>query len=150
LFAQVPGGVLAGLFERLRRHRGRPRVGYRLTGCSMAAVKRGSAALPHLTFYLQNGTFWRADERTRSAYPCSLRVCGQWLLSVAGVCKFRISKRFSVLSIARHCRALRQVRVKLGSRNVGQVSLVPVPTNSAMRISVGAAYYWTGALVLLR
>jgi hypothetical protein len=27
--------------------------------------------MPHLTFYLQNGTFWRADERTRTADPCS-------------------------------------------------------------------------------
>src|SRR5215211_9302867 len=32
----------------------------------------------------------RADERTRTAYPCSLRVCGQWLLDVARVCKFRL------------------------------------------------------------
>ena len=42
----------------------------------------------------------RADERTRTAYPCSLRVCSQWLLSVAGVCKYRISKGLSILSIA--------------------------------------------------
>ena len=51
LFAQVPGGECAALFESLTRHRGRPRVGHRLTGCSTVAVKRGSAALPHLTFY---------------------------------------------------------------------------------------------------
>ena len=24
-----------------------------------------------LTFYLQNSTFWRDNERTRTAYPCS-------------------------------------------------------------------------------
>src|SRR5688572_29873661 len=38
------------------------------TGCSTVAVKRGSTALPHLTFYLQNSIFWRADERTRTAF----------------------------------------------------------------------------------
>src|SRR3954468_23475424 len=32
----------------------------------------------------------RADERTRTAYPCSLRVCGQGLLRVAQDCKSRI------------------------------------------------------------
>jgi len=39
----------------------------------------------------------RADERTQTAYPCSLRVCGQWLLRVAQACKTRICKRFFVL-----------------------------------------------------
>jgi hypothetical protein len=38
---------------------------------------------------------------------CSLRVRGQWLLSVAQVCEFRIDHGFSVPSFARHCRALR-------------------------------------------
>ena len=38
---------------------------------------------------------------------CSLRVCGQWLLVVAGVCISRISKRFSVPSFARYCSELR-------------------------------------------
>src|SRR5829696_2417857 len=38
---------------------------------------------------------------------CSLRVCGQALLRVAGVCISRISKRISVLSFAHYCRALR-------------------------------------------
>src|SRR5919112_5386157 len=84
LFARVPGGVLAVLFESLTRHRGRPRVGHRLTGCTTVAVKRGSAALPHLTFYLQNSTFWRADERTRTADLISLRVITQALQGCAG------------------------------------------------------------------
>src|SRR5829696_6290296 len=53
--------------ESLTRHRARPRVGHRPTGCSTVAVKRGSTALPYLTFYLQNSTFWRAGERTRTA-----------------------------------------------------------------------------------
>src|SRR5215203_3569803 len=43
---------------------------------------------------------------------CSLRVCGQWLLGVARVCKSRISKRFSVPCVAHYCV---RVRVKLGS-----------------------------------
>src|ERR671910_933597 len=43
-------------------------------------------------FYLQIGRKGRADERTRTAYPCSLLVCGQWLLRVAQVCKSPISK----------------------------------------------------------
>jgi hypothetical protein len=31
--------------------------------------------MPYLTFYLQMGTFCRADERTRTAYPCSNYEC---------------------------------------------------------------------------
>ena len=38
---------------------------------------------------------------------CSLRVCGLWLLGVAGVCKSRIDKEFSVPCIAHYCRVLR-------------------------------------------
>jgi hypothetical protein len=49
----------------------------------------------------------RAEERTRTAYPCSLRVCGLGLLSVAHACKFRISKRFFVPSLAHYCGVLR-------------------------------------------
>src|SRR5829696_3543436 len=49
----------------------------------------------------------RADERTRTADLISLRVCGQWLLSVAGVCNSRMDKGFSVPCLAHYCRALR-------------------------------------------
>ncbi len=38
---------------------------------------------------------------------CSLRVCGQWLLGVAGVCEYRINKRLFFPSFARYCRVLR-------------------------------------------
>jgi hypothetical protein len=38
---------------------------------------------------------------------CSLRVCGQWLLGVAGVCKSRIDKGFSVPCVAHDYRTLR-------------------------------------------
>jgi hypothetical protein len=34
-------------------------------------------------------------------------VCGQWLLGVAGVCKYRIDEGFSVPCIAHYCRVLR-------------------------------------------
>ena len=37
---------------------------------------------PLRLFSLQIGTFWRADERTRTAYPCSLRVITQALQGV--------------------------------------------------------------------
>jgi hypothetical protein len=49
----------------------------------------------------------RAAEPTRTADPISLRVRGQWLLSVARACKSRIDKRFIVPSFARYCRVLR-------------------------------------------
>jgi hypothetical protein len=48
----------------------------------------------------------RADERTLTADLSSLRVCGQQLLSVAEVCKFGISKGFSVPCIAHYCTVL--------------------------------------------
>jgi hypothetical protein len=93
--------------ESLTRHRARPRVGHRLTGCSTVAVKRGSTALPYLTFYLQNSTFWRADERTRTADLISLRVITQALQGCAGDCKFRISIGVSFLCLATCCTVLR-------------------------------------------
>jgi hypothetical protein len=119
LFAQVPGGVLAALFESLRRHRGRPRVGHRLTGCSTVAVKRGSAVLPHLTFYLQNSGFWRADERTRTAFLLRLRVIIQALQGRAQACKYRISKRLSLLRFAVCCTVLRSQWCQSGVSSPG-------------------------------
>src|SRR5215217_6793420 len=49
----------------------------------------------------------RADERTRTAYPCSLRVIGHALQLVAQVCKSRISRRLSLLRVATCCTVLR-------------------------------------------
>jgi hypothetical protein len=58
----------------------------------------------------------RADERTRTAYPCSLRVRGQGLLDVAGVCISRIGRGFlfpALPTIARYCVRVRvKFRVK--------------------------------------
>jgi hypothetical protein len=59
------------------------------------------------TFFLQIEREQRADERTRTADLASLRVCGQGLLGVAGDCKFRISRRFSLLWFAVHFTVLR-------------------------------------------
>ena len=49
----------------------------------------------------------RADERTRTAYPCSLRVILQALQGVAEACKCRIYKRLSLLRFAECCTILR-------------------------------------------
>ena len=51
--------------------------------------------------------FWRADERTRTADACSLRVIPQALQGFAGDCKGRISRGFSLLWFARFCTVLR-------------------------------------------
>jgi hypothetical protein len=57
----------------------------------------------------------RADERTRTAYPCSLRVRGQWLPSVAQACRTRKGKGSSVPCVAHNGTYCVRVRVKLGS-----------------------------------
>jgi hypothetical protein len=89
--------------ESLTRRRARPRVGHRLTGCTTVAVKRGSTALPYLTFYLQNSTFWRADERTRTADLISLRVIGQVLQGIAN-CPYLSRFLFpGLLRVAPYC-----------------------------------------------
>ena len=49
----------------------------------------------------------RADERTRTAYPCSLRVITQALQGFAEACKSRTSRRLSVLWVAGCCTVLR-------------------------------------------
>jgi hypothetical protein len=49
----------------------------------------------------------RADERTRTAYPCSLRVISQVLQGFAQVGKSRIVKQVSFLYLALCCTVLR-------------------------------------------
>ena len=51
--------------------------------------------------------FKRADERTRTAYPCSLRVIIQALQRVAGVCKSRIFRGIFFPWLAPCCTVLR-------------------------------------------
>jgi hypothetical protein len=67
----------------------------------------GAKAAPCLEFSAYLSRLWRADERTRSADPCSLRMRGQTFLGIAGVCKSHIEKRLCVLCIAHYCRVLR-------------------------------------------
>jgi hypothetical protein len=49
----------------------------------------------------------RADERTRTAYPCSLRVIIHVLLGFAQACKSHILKPVSFLRLAQCCTVLR-------------------------------------------
>src|SRR5215213_6159164 len=49
----------------------------------------------------------RADERTRTAYPCSLRVITQVLQECAGDCKCRIFRGVSFPCVAACCTVLR-------------------------------------------
>src|SRR5215212_10431087 len=69
----------------------------------------------------------RADERTRTAYPCSLRVCGQWLLGVARGCKSPISKGVSFLYIAVCCTVLRSQWYQIGIRTSDSYTLTAGP-----------------------
>src|SRR5215211_3396779 len=59
------------------------------------------------TFYLQISTFWRADERTRTADLLQLRVIGQGLQGCAGDCKCCIFRGVSFLRLAECCTVLR-------------------------------------------
>jgi len=61
----------------------------------------------------------RTDERTRTAYPCSLRVITQALQGLAQGCKCRISKGFSFLWLAVHCTVLRPRWYQSGIRRPG-------------------------------
>src|SRR5215217_4600646 len=104
---QMAYATPSGMYLRSKSHADKP-LGQ--TGCSTVAV-HGVRRHPsiYLIFYVlpANQHFLRADERTRTAYPCSLRVCGQWLLGVAQNCESRIGKGFCVPCIAHCCRVLR-------------------------------------------
>ena len=65
----------------------------------------------------------RADERTRTAYPCSLRVIGHVLQGVAQACKCRISKLLSLLWVAACCTVLRSRWYQCGIRRTGKFDL---------------------------
>jgi hypothetical protein len=79
--------------------------------------RRNAEASCHPTFYLQITTKKRAEERTRTAHLSTLRVRGQWLLSVARLCKSRIDKGFTFTAlptIAGYCVRVRVNRVVSG------------------------------------
>ena len=65
---------------------------------------------------------WRADERTRTAYPCSLRVITQALQGVAEACKSRISKPFSIPRVAACCTVLRSRWYQIGIRSTSSTT----------------------------
>jgi hypothetical protein len=62
---------------------------------------------------------------------CSLRVCGQWLLSVARVCKSRISKPLSLLLLALCCTVLRSRWYQSGIKTSVSYSLTAGPMRQA-------------------
>jgi hypothetical protein len=80
------------------------RLEIRMVPIRIRYITGGSIGHP---VFLQIASRQRADERTRTAYSCSLRVITQALQGCAGDCKSRIGKGFSILSIAHYCRVLR-------------------------------------------
>ena len=63
--------------------------------------------------------FERADERTRTAYPCSLQVIIHVLQRLARSCKHRISKLVSFLCLVLRCTVLRSRWCQSGVRRTG-------------------------------
>jgi hypothetical protein len=58
-------------------------------------------------FLLQMNAFWKADERTRTAFLLQLRVIGHALQGVAQACNCRIFRGVSFLWLAPWCTVLR-------------------------------------------
>jgi hypothetical protein len=85
---------------------------------AFGGVKKSAVMIRELSLPRVSGLPWpkrRADERTPTAYPCSLRVCGQWLLGIAGCANPADLKDLlfpRLPTIAGYCV---RVRVKLGS-----------------------------------
>ena len=88
----------------------------KLAGWFALADKRGvklpisiarNVARPAYSAYLYR--LGRADERTRTANPMSLRVIIQQLHRIAQLCTSLISKRFSLLQLAHRCTVLRSM-----------------------------------------
>jgi hypothetical protein len=69
----------------------------------------------------------RADERTRTAYPCSLRVITQPLQGCAGSCKCRVFRRLFLLQVAACCTVLRCRWYQIGIRMCDSYSLTVGP-----------------------
>src|ERR671921_1457464 len=86
----------------------------------------------------------RADERTRTAYPCSLRVITQALQGCAQDCKCRISKPVTFLRLAECCTVLRSRWCQSGVRRLQTL-------NRGLRVMGGyGAWKVTGRLSKLR
>ena len=80
--------------------------------------RRSQILFGNLPFSLQLTQDGRTDERTRIAYPCSLRVMHHVLQGFAQECKSRISKPVSFLSFARCCTVLRSRWYQSGIRSL--------------------------------
>jgi hypothetical protein len=69
----------------------------------------------------------RADERTRTADLISLRVSHQALQELAQGCKYRISKRLSLLRVAQCCTVLRSRWYQSGINSAnGCFAILPI------------------------
>jgi hypothetical protein len=90
-------------------------------------------SLPEYSAYLRR--FERADERTRTAYPCSLRVITQALQGFAGDCKYRIFRGVSFLRLAECCTVLRSRWYQSGIKTSDNYSLTsgPIARTCALR-----------------
>jgi hypothetical protein len=102
--------------------------------CCPTAAKPPVERAGHSTFLRYLQVKRRADERTRTAYPCSLRVCGQWLLRVALACKSRINRRLlfpRLLTIAGYCVWVRVKSARITRRRFLCKSVVASSRGSA-------------------
>src|SRR5215213_8747403 len=84
---QVPGDDCAAHFESLRRHRGRPRAGHRLTGCSMGcstwSPETSGHSLYHLRFTCKSAFFESRRADSNRLPLLQLRVITQALQGFA-------------------------------------------------------------------
>ena len=79
----------------------------------------GATGAPCLEFSAYLSRLGRADERTRTAYPCSLRVIIRALQGFARACKSCIDKAVSLLCLALRCTVLRSRWCQSGVRSGG-------------------------------
>jgi hypothetical protein len=93
----------------------------------------------------------RADERTRTAYPCSLRVITQALQGFAGPCKTRISKQLSLHRFAGCCTVLRSRWCQSGVNSIYllnsryRASLQVVLQDAGCRLRRGTKHFYRNA-----
>jgi hypothetical protein len=103
-------------------------------GLQYVSTGLGAETSVHCGILPANQHFLRADEWTRTAYPCSLRVCGQWLLRVALACKSRINRRLlfpRLLTIAGYCVWVRVKSARITRRRFLCKSVVASSRGSA-------------------
>src|SRR5215213_1444962 len=114
--------------KKLDDGRRMPRLVYGLVYKDLSAL---AGASPILRLSCKSKENKRADERTRTAYPCSLRVIGHVLQGGAEACKSRIFGPFSLLWFAPCCTVLRSRWYQIGIRSTSS----PTFANSEKGIS---------------